>query len=307
MRYSIGEVARLAGSTVKTVRFYSDEGLVPVEGRDPSGHRRYGADALARIGLIRTLRELGIDLGTVRKILDRETGLADVAAAHAEAVAVQLRALRLRHAVLTAAARRSATPEELELMHSLARLSAAERDSLVASFLDSTFTGPVLRGIRTSLTPALPDDPTPDQLDAWVELAELIQDERFRHLMRDVYEEYAASARGHTGPPRRHIVAVIQAATAPALAAGTAPDSPEAAALVDEVLTAYAALLTDPPGDRALRAKLRAHLQAANDPRRERYFTLLARVNGWGDSRHPRRELDWLLSALDAPRRTGAL
>ncbi|GAB2824493.1 MerR family transcriptional regulator [Actinocorallia aurea] len=300
MRYSIGEIARLSGSSVKTVRFYSDEGLVPVEGRGPSGHRRYGEGALARLGLIRTLRELGIDLPTVRQILDREAVLADVAAAHAEAVAVQMRMLRLRHAVLTAAVRRAATPEELDLMHRLARLSAAERDALVASFFDSAFTVPTLRALRTSLTPTLPDDPTPEQVDAWVELAELLQNEEFRALMRGVYEEYAASAVQHHGPPRRHIVAVIQQKAEAALASGTAPDSPEAVGIVDEVLATYTTLVAAPLADTTPRSRLRAHLEAANDPRRERYLTLLARVNGWGPARHPRRELDWFLTALDA-------
>ncbi|SFH08640.1 hypothetical protein SAMN05421678_1125 [Actinopolymorpha cephalotaxi] len=61
----------------------------------PAGYRRYSADALARLTLVRTLCDLGIDLVRLR----------EVAEAHADAVAVQIRILRLRHAVLTALAR----------------------------------------------------------------------------------------------------------------------------------------------------------------------------------------------------------
>jgi DNA-binding transcriptional MerR regulator len=38
---TIGELARLTGLTVKTVRFWSDEGLVPPADRTPAGYRLY--------------------------------------------------------------------------------------------------------------------------------------------------------------------------------------------------------------------------------------------------------------------------
>jgi DNA-binding transcriptional MerR regulator len=52
----IGELSRLTGLPVRTIRFWSDEGLVPPEGRTPAGYRLYGPDALVRLGLVRTLR-----------------------------------------------------------------------------------------------------------------------------------------------------------------------------------------------------------------------------------------------------------
>ena len=84
--YSIGDLARRTGLTVKTVRFYSDEGIVPPADRSPSGYRLYGTDAVARLDLVRTLRELGVDLATIRKVVDREISLPEVAAAHADAL-----------------------------------------------------------------------------------------------------------------------------------------------------------------------------------------------------------------------------
>lgn len=60
----------------------------------------------------------------------------------------------------------------------------------------------------------LPDDPTPERVDAWVELAELIQDPEFRATMRRMIEFNAADrdpdvpagtsgvARTRPGPPR---------------------------------------------------------------------------------------------------------
>ncbi|MFC5723968.1 MerR family transcriptional regulator [Streptomyces gamaensis] len=57
--YSIGELARLTGLTVKTIRFRSDTGVVPPTDRTPAGYRLYDQEALARLGLVRTLRLRG--------------------------------------------------------------------------------------------------------------------------------------------------------------------------------------------------------------------------------------------------------
>ena len=58
--YSIGELARRTGLTVKAIRFYSDRGIVPPTGRSPAGYRLYGIGAAARLDLVRTLRDLGL-------------------------------------------------------------------------------------------------------------------------------------------------------------------------------------------------------------------------------------------------------
>ncbi len=80
--YSIGDLARRTGLTVKTIRFYSDSGIVPPTDRSPAGYRLYDIDALARLDLVRTLRDLGLDLAAIRQVLDREISLPEVAAAH---------------------------------------------------------------------------------------------------------------------------------------------------------------------------------------------------------------------------------
>ncbi|MEU3957985.1 MerR family DNA-binding transcriptional regulator, partial [Streptomyces achromogenes] len=51
---SIGDLAARARTTVKTIRFYSDQGLLPEAARSSGGHRRYGPDALARLRTIRS-------------------------------------------------------------------------------------------------------------------------------------------------------------------------------------------------------------------------------------------------------------
>ena len=271
-RYTSGELARRTGLTVKAVRFYSDRGLVRPCARTAAGHRRYDVAALARLDLIRTLRELGLDLATVRKIVEREAALPDVAAAHADALAVQIRLLRLRRVVLTAVAKRGSTPEETTLMRELAQLSEEERRTLVAEFLDATFGGldPAFAGVARSMTPELPDDADAEQVEAWIELAELTRDPEFRTLLRTLAEYQEPGL-------RRGLIAEAKEAAE----AGVEPDSPEAAVLLGRV-----------PGQ--------AWLDALADPRRERYLELLAVVNGWAAPESHAPAVDWLVKARNS-------
>ncbi|WP_410666768.1 MerR family transcriptional regulator [Amycolatopsis sp. cmx-4-68] len=277
MRYSIGELARRTGLTIKAVRFYSDRGLVPPSGRNTAGQRRYDDTALARLALVRTLRELGLDLATIREVADGEATVADVAARHAEALELQIRVLRVRHAVLTAVAKRGSTPEETNLMHQLARLSEVERRRLVDGFLaEALGDRPELAGIARTLTPELPASPSPGQLDAWIELAGLTQDAEFRAVLRRLADE-------HEGGLCRDLAADVRDAVTPALEAGVPPDSPQAGAIVD--------------GLRRHPAELREWLRFVNDPRRERYLELLAVINGWAAPESLTPALDWLAAA----------
>ncbi|MFJ6569460.1 MerR family transcriptional regulator [Streptomyces sp. NPDC091292] len=301
---SIGDLARRTGLTVKAIRFYSDHGIVPPTDRSPAGHRRYGSDAVARLDLVRTLRDLGLDLATIRRVVDREIALPEVAAAHAEALAVQIRTLRLRRAVLTAVAERGSTPEELELMHHLAKLSEDERHRLTADFLDAVFdrpdATPGVAGVSRSLTPVLPDDPEAEQVAAWVELAELSQDPEFRARLRRMVEQHLADrAQGAAVGPRRDAVAIVRDHAGPALVAGVAPGSPQAAPVVTEVMARYADLVGRPDGA-TLRRRLAGRLENANDPRRERYLHLLAVINGWQPPESLAPEIEWFLQALGA-------
>src|SRR5580700_7219097 len=69
--FTIGQLAARTGLTSRTIRFWSDAGLVPPSGRSGSGYRLYDADAVARLDLVRTLRELGLGLDVVQAVLSR--------------------------------------------------------------------------------------------------------------------------------------------------------------------------------------------------------------------------------------------
>lgn len=179
--YSIGELARRTGLAVTAIRFYSDHGILPPAGRTPGGYRRYSEADLARLELVRTLRDLGVDLPTVAELLRGDADLAQVAAEQAQTLAKHIRLLRIRHSVLCAVAERGASPEELVQMYAR---------EVVEEFLDAVFDRPGFSGIRVTMTPQLPDDPQPAQLAAWDELATLTRDEDFRAVMRALVEAH---------------------------------------------------------------------------------------------------------------------
>jgi DNA-binding transcriptional MerR regulator len=70
MGYSVGDLARLAGVSVRTLHHYDQIGLLPPSGRTASGYRRYAYADLERLQRILAYRELGFSLDEVAKILD---------------------------------------------------------------------------------------------------------------------------------------------------------------------------------------------------------------------------------------------
>lgn len=69
MSYSIGQVADLAGVTVRTLHHYGQIGLLEPRDRTGAGYRRYSDDDLQRLQHILFYRELGFPLDEISTIL----------------------------------------------------------------------------------------------------------------------------------------------------------------------------------------------------------------------------------------------
>jgi DNA-binding transcriptional MerR regulator len=77
--FTSGDLARATGNTVRTIRFYEEEGILePAEVSD-GGHRRYTDEDLERLKLIGDLRELGLSLCEIKDILTLRKGCSCVA------------------------------------------------------------------------------------------------------------------------------------------------------------------------------------------------------------------------------------
>ncbi len=70
MSFSIGQVAGLAGVTVRTLRHYDEIGLLSPSDRSGAGYRRYAEPDLGRLQQIMFYRELGFALDEITAMLD---------------------------------------------------------------------------------------------------------------------------------------------------------------------------------------------------------------------------------------------
>jgi DNA-binding transcriptional MerR regulator len=286
--FTIGRLAERAGVPVRTIRFWSDTGLLPVRERTGGGYRLYGAEALARVELIRTLRELGLGLEEAGRVLGSEATLAETAAAHVAALDARIHALKVNRAVLSTVAKRGSTAEETALMNELARLSVDERVRIVEDFMTEMAAGidgaPDMRAKLRRSPVTLPENPTAEQVDAWLQLAELIQDAGFRARMRRLLELTVPGRPGGAIWWTRHVADAVAGARED----GIGPESPEASALLAELF------------GEADRAELLECLEAGLDADAERFRRLLAEVRGRARGRSDRDDLTWLGQALRA-------
>lgn len=69
MEWSIQEIARLAGTTSRTLRHYDETGLVPPSRVGANGYRYYDADALVRLQRVLLLRQLGLGIPAIAEVL----------------------------------------------------------------------------------------------------------------------------------------------------------------------------------------------------------------------------------------------
>lgn len=294
---TIGELARRTGLTTRTIRFYSDEGLLPPADRTHAGYRLYDGESLARLELLRTLRELGLGLPDASAALAGRSSVADLARRHVELLDEQIRVLRLRRAVLRAIARTEAELDEVRLMKNLASMTDAERAALIDDFWDEVTAGldinPDFDAGMRSAKPVLPDDPSPEQLEAWIELAELVQDKDFRARIRAMSEGHdAARGAGESMEmPSAETQEQFKAWTARAAAAREAGEEPGSATgqeLAAEIVAAFG----------APREEVADRIELGTDARAERYWQLMATINGWPQWPEQVPNAQWLVAAL---------
>jgi len=113
-KLTIGEAARLLGMTPRAIRHYERLGLLEEPERSAAGYRLYGARELLRLRRIKRLRELGLPLQRIGRLLEGSeagTGLRPVLEFLLGEVESRLRELEGRRAAILEALSRT-DPEE---------------------------------------------------------------------------------------------------------------------------------------------------------------------------------------------------
>jgi hypothetical protein len=213
-------------------------------------------------------------------------------------------------------------------MHKLVSMSDDDRDRLIDEFWTEVTDGlevrpTVVDRLRARLT--LPEEPTTEQLEAWIELADLVRDEAFRREVREfLHELYSTDRARHLASPdmvatshRRE--AILQEARA-AYLSGVATDSPRAQDIAHRFVASLAETYgrSDVAGPRRRMATPDPASPAARRGREHgarigrlfgRYTSLVATINGKPQEVQEQEKatnvavIEWLNTAVATPER----
>ena len=308
-RYRIGELARLSGVATKTIRFYSDSGILPPTATTAAGYRLYSEADRGRLETIRALRELGFPLPTITALLGHgERAMTTALQAQLAALEASERTIRRQRVVLRAALRRgeAATIAYLDHAHTHARLDALARQQLLDDYLTRVFAGVAAdegwkAGFAQAATLDLPEELSDAQFVAWLELADLITDADFVARLNAIGQ----AAWGDAAAPRRQTpLHDLYAAADRARCDGHTPDDAVGRGVIDDYLAREAATRGRDATDPSLPGAVLADIARADEPRAARYWELIGILKGWPPSPIPEAHR-WLVTGLQLRAATG--
>ena len=128
--YSVGQAARLAGVTVRTLHHYGEIGLLVPAGRSHSGYRVYSDADLDRLARILYYRELDFSLDDIATILGNDSSVAEHLARQHKLLTERL----ARDQAMVAAIER-----EMEAMMTGNELTPAEKLEIFGADYDSSW------------------------------------------------------------------------------------------------------------------------------------------------------------------------
>lgn len=302
--YTIGEVSWLSGLPVKTIRYYSDEGLLPPKRVTKARYRLYNDASLARLELIRTLREVGFDLSSIERLLQGKDEPSAAMCLQLEVIEAQMNSLSQQRTLLRAALDADNAEVLTRLMRVMwrARLDSTEREAFLVCHLEQGFGGlrvdPNWRPAFWETMLALPDQLSESQLEAWLELAELVADESFQAALRAQTQPFADAALSKEAASTlsQELNAAYQEA-AKAISEGFSPISPRGQQLAATILRLNATMMGR-CNDPAFPEWWLEHMETTADPRMERYWTLIAVLRSWGSPSPMAQTHAWLIDGL---------
>ena len=298
--YTIGALSKLSGISVRKLRFYSDKGLLPPTARAESGYRMYSAADLERLGLILALRDAGVSLAEIAKILSKRLAIGSVLELRLKALEAEIKSKRRVAAALRAAIRvPDPTLADLRRIWTVTKLSQSEFRAAIESFFDDVAADAKMspewkKQMIDASTPDLPDDPSPEQVDAWTEIMAFVSD---REYVAELRNSMSAMWNGEFDP-----AAYAEASNATfarvreAIDQGAKPESEAGKAIAREWLQSSAKAMNKAPD--------KAFLDWHNDQYRKyharsaRYYELLRILRGERQPDKISEEWSWINAAM---------
>jgi len=133
-KFSIGQVAKITGSSVPTVRYYDEIGLLTPAEISPGGHRLYTAEEIWRLKLILTLRYLNFGIDEIQKMISGDIPVDMAIEWQMEALDMQMRTLSSMKSILIQTKQRKGDNDSLSYMYELVESISAntlEREKFI--------------------------------------------------------------------------------------------------------------------------------------------------------------------------------
>jgi DNA-binding transcriptional MerR regulator len=296
--YTIGQISRLTGVSVRRLRFYADKGILPPSDRTEGGYRLFCDEDIVRIDLIQALRAAGLGLQAIGDLLAKKLSLRQILTLRLQEIEAQLNAQRrVASAIKTALSSTELTNDDLRRIWIMTNLSELDRSNAIQHFFEQVIANSELdpkwgQWMARMSTFQMPEEPTAEQLDAWLELAALLTDPVFVQQMRE-------NGRDAFWPLNAEKFKMMQDGillrASSALADGADPTDALGQSIADGYLSGWA-LATGVEADSAFFARMRRkYLQ--HQPLMRRYWTLVGTMGGLPDKSAPSPESVWIEAA----------
>lgn len=193
--YSIGEVSKITGATVKTIRYYDEINLLPASHTSPNGYRYYSHEDIWQLELILFLRYLGFKVKDIKGMLHHELPVSTSIQWQIEAVQQQLEHLQRVQDILTHANQQGDPHTQLHYLHDLAEVlnkGQKQREHFIASKMQNAIVEERLPEdwrelFLVTYIGFVPkeEDLTATQLAAWTNIQTLLNDPSFTQEIRE--------------------------------------------------------------------------------------------------------------------------
>ncbi|KJB89585.1 hypothetical protein AZ66_01320 [Paenibacillus sp. E194] len=198
--YSIGEVSKMTGATIKTIRYYDEIKLLPASTISSTGYRYYNDEDIAQLELILLLRYLGFAVQDIKQILQHEVPVSTSIQWQLEAIEQQIEHLdRLKH-ILVHAQEQQHREAPLAYLHDIADIvhkSTHQRQQFIANKMQQHLGTEGLpyqwrEHILTTCIGFVPkvQELSESQLHAWSRMSTMLDDPAFALEMKQKLEPY---------------------------------------------------------------------------------------------------------------------
>ncbi|MBE9914507.1 MerR family transcriptional regulator [Paenibacillus donghaensis] len=205
--YSIGEVSKLTGATVKTIRYYDDIHLLSASHVSEAGYRYYNQEDIWQLELILFLRYLGFKINEIKQMLHHELPVSTSIKWQIEAIQHQLDHLERMKRILIQADQQHQPESQLQFLHDISEIihkSSRKRKDFIAEKMHHAFVEPELSPDWREQMLAAYIDFTPEQQDlteiqlaAWTRMKAMLSDTTFTAEIRQKLSPFWEAVRQH--------------------------------------------------------------------------------------------------------------